>query len=94
MFIKRLIIGLLSFYAFELRRNNLRGIQNPFSETQIVRIYESRKRQLKNKEKAYNNRKWKKKKSYLNPTFKLQGTNSKDIRFSNQKKLRRMFRNG
>lgn len=94
MFIRKLIIGLLSFYAFEVKRSNLRGIQNPFSETQIVRIFESRKRQLKKKEKAYDNRKWKKKQKFITPAFKLRGTNSKDPRFSNQRKLRRMFRNG
>jgi 4-amino-4-deoxy-L-arabinose transferase-like glycosyltransferase len=93
LFIRKLIIGLLSFYAFEVKRSDLRNFDTQGSDTQIERIYESRKRKLKKKEQTYDNRKWKKKKKYAQKTLKLQGVTPKDIRYSNQRKLRRMYRN-
>jgi hypothetical protein len=93
MFVKKLIIGLLSFYTFEIRRNSLKSELSPFAEITTEQVYESRKKEEKKKTQKYVNPKWKKKKLYINQTFKLQGTRPKDVRFSNQQKLRRMMRN-
>ena len=93
MFIKKLIIGILSFYAFEVRRASLKEAHDPFTE-QIERSYEDQKKREKKKEKTYDNSKWKKKRSFIDKSYKLRGSHSKDARYSNQRKLRRMYRNG
>lgn len=49
----------------------------------------------KKKEKRYKNRKYIKKTRFTNKRkYKFSGTGSKDSRYSNQRKLRRMYRNG
>lgn len=93
MFIKKFIIGLLSFYAVEVRRLNLRSVDINSLDTQIERTFENKKKKEKKVETTYDNRKWKKKKKYIEKNFKIKGTNPKDHRFSNQKRLRRMYRN-
>jgi hypothetical protein len=49
-----------------------------------------RKEKLKQKRRKYKNRKYKKRKFYQQRHYKLQGTNAKDNRYSNQKDIRRM----
>lgn len=95
MLIKKLIIGLLSFYTVEIKRASLKDTGSPLSSTSIERLYESRKRreQVKKKTKLYEKRKWKERKKYHEKHYKLKGTTPKDARFSNQQKLRRMYRN-
>ncbi len=94
MFIKKLIIGLLSFYAVEIKRASVRG-ETPSFEVKHERLYEAERRRETRRKKVrlYDKRKWKKKKQYKEKTFAYKGTNPKDVRFSNQQKIRRMFRN-
>lgn len=95
MFIKKLIIGILCFYAVEVRRVSIRDEGSSLNESQIERLYEVRKKreQERKKTRAYDKSKWKKRKKYREQHYKLKGTNSKDSRYSNQQKLRRMYRN-
>lgn len=91
MFIRKIIIGLLSFYYIEVRTIARRsGLTTPES---IERIFEKKKQKEKRKERPYDNSKWKKRKAFREKTFALKGSHSKDRRFSNQRSLRRMFRN-
>jgi hypothetical protein len=93
MFIKKLVIGLLSFFAFEFKRNDHKSYESFCSDIKIERTYEARRRQLKKREKRYKNSKWRKRKTYATKAYKFQGSNPKDARFFNQRMLRRMFRN-
>lgn len=95
MLLKKLIIGLLSFYAIEFKRASIKDDVEPFSGSRIERLYEARKKreQERKKNRLYDKRKWKEKKKYHEQHYKLKGTNSKDARYSNQQKIRRMFRN-
>lgn len=93
MLIKKLIIGLLSFYAIDVTQRKLAKAASPFPETQVERLYESVRRQIKKKEKSYDNRKWKSKKRYKSPTLAFKESKPRDVRYSNQKMIRRMFRN-
>ena len=95
MFIKKLIIGLLSFYTFDLKRRTFKDDFIPREESRIERMLETRKKREAEKKKTrlYDRRKWKKKRQYKEKSFKIQGTNPKDLRFSGQQKLRRMYRN-
>lgn len=94
MFIKKLIIGLLSFYAVEVRRVSSKG-ETPSFLVKHERLHEAERRRETRKKKVrlYDKRKWKEKKQYKEKTFALKGKNPKDVRFSNQRKIRRMFRN-
>jgi hypothetical protein len=94
MFIKKLIIGLLSFYAVEVRRVSIKEEGSSLNESQVERLYESRKKreQVRKQTRLYDKRKWKQRKKYHEQHYKLKGTNSKDSRYSNQQKLRRMYR--
>jgi len=96
MFIKKLIIGILSFYAVEIRRASIKESQSSLGEASIERLYESRKKREQERKKIslYDKRKWKERKKYHEKHYKLKGTRSKDQRYSNQQKLRRMYRNG
>ena len=96
MLIKKLIIGLLSFYAVEIKRSSFKDDGVDTSSTiRVERLYESRKRreQVRRQSKLYDKRKWKEKKKYHEKHYKLKGSNAKDARYSNQQKIRRMFRN-
>lgn len=96
MFIKKLIIGILSFYTFEIKRASLKEDGSSLNESRIERLYESRKKreQERKKTRLYDKRKWKEKKKYREKHYKLKGTRSKDARYSDQQKIRRMFRSG
>lgn len=96
MFIKKLVIGILSFYVVEVRRVSIKEEGSSLNESQIERLYEARKKreQERKKTKLYDKRKWKERKKYREKHYKLKGTRSKDHRYSDQQKLRRMFRNG
>lgn len=51
------------------------------------------KEKLKKKTKQFKNKKIKKKARYLLKQFSLKGSHAKSVRYSNQKSLRRMYRN-
>lgn len=93
MLLRKFIVGLLSFYYVEVR-TAFRRVEAGADES-IERLYEKKKQKNKEKkkERPYDNRKWKKRKKFREKTFSLRGGNPKDVRFSNQKSLRRMFRN-
>lgn len=86
MFIKKLIIGLLSFYFYNTSKTRSEE-QKP--QVEINYSIEKRRR----KQRLYKNKKWKKRANFKARVYKLTGSQPKDHRFSNQRKLRRMFRN-
>lgn len=96
MFIKKLIIGILSFYTVEIKRPLQEKSFDLFPSSSIELTYEAQKKREKEKrkERLYDKRKWKQRKKYTERTYKIKGTRPKDVRFSNQQKIRRMFRNG
>ena len=59
----------------------------------IERSFEETQKREKKKQRLYQKRKWAKRKVYAQKSFALKGTNPKDARYSNQRKIRRMFRN-
>lgn len=61
---------------------------------QNIEYEDSEKRQkLKKNIKRYKNKKFKRKKIYKKKHYKFKGSYAKDSRYSNQKSLRRMYRN-
>lgn len=64
-----------------------------FSRSLPNQAIEREWRKRMKKKKRYQNRKYKKPVLHLPKHFKLKGSAAKDHRFSNQKRLRRMFRN-
>jgi Ni/Co efflux regulator RcnB len=95
MLIKKFIIGLLSFYAFDVKRVSLKNDISFHQDEVIEREIETKKKRESEKKKTrlYEKHKWKRKKQYHEQTYKLKGTRPKDHRYSNQQKIRRMFRN-
>lgn len=96
MFLKKLIIGLLSFYVFDPK--SAPHVQKLINSIEYViereiEIVKKRRKEKKQSQK-YDNRKYKKKHVYQKINFKISGTRAKDVRYSNQQKLRRMYRNG
>lgn len=94
MLVKKLIIGLLSFYAVEIRKSSLKS-DHPLDSYSIEYSIEKKKKRESEKKKRtnYDNRKWKKKKVFKDKKLKIRGTEAKDARYSNQRMLRRMYRN-
>lgn len=94
MFFKKLVIGLLSFWAFEIRKTS-RQIEFSVNETVYEReIEDHKKREIKKrKERHYPKGKKRRKTDYKVKTYAYQDSRARDHRFSNQQKLRRMFRN-
>lgn len=94
MFIKKFIIGLLSFYAVEIKRTKTKE-EIPSFEVRHERLFQTeQKREVRTKKvRLYDKRKWKKKRQYKERSFALKGSKPKDIRYSNQQRIRRMFRN-
>lgn len=94
MFVRKLIIGILSFYAVEIRRSSLKSDHSLNGYSIEYSIEKKKKRESEKKKiSTYNNRKWKKKKIFKEAKLKIKGTHAKDARYSNQKMLRRMYRN-
>ncbi|GEM_PF-887623 len=91
MLIRKLIVGLLSFYFLEF--NQFRSINQSSSPEVVELFWEKKKQKEKKKSRLYDNRKWKKKKRFKEKSISLKGTHAKDRRYSNQKLLRRMYRN-
>lgn len=94
MFIKNLIIGLLSFYFFDPKKNGFRHAEELQFSVQIERLFEKRKQRESERKKAglYPKRKWLPRKIYVDRTYKIKGNNPKNKRYSNQQMLRRMYR--
>jgi uncharacterized membrane protein YhiD involved in acid resistance len=64
-----------------------------FQKSAIERSLEKEERKEKKKRRQYKRGKRRKRKHYRQKHFALKGTHAKDHRYSNQKKLRRMFTN-
>ena len=86
---------MLTFYTVEIKRSSLRDTGFIYNETSIEREYEVHKKRIQERKKTrlYDKRKWKRKKKYHEKHYKLEGSRPKDVRFSNQQRIRRMFRN-
>lgn len=61
--------------------------------TEISTTLTTKKKRLKQKQKRYNNSKYKQKKKYRQKFCKNYNSESKDHRYSNQRSIRRMYRN-
>tara|TARA_Y100000748_G_scaffold225242_1_gene189728 strand:+ start:444 stop:716 length:273 start_codon:yes stop_codon:yes gene_type:complete len=87
-----IVVGLFSFFYVDL---NLFRQRSPGNNNKVSISIEvnDQKEKLKRKRQNYKNKKYKKKIVYKKQHFALKGTHAKDKRFSNQKTLRRMYRN-
>ncbi|PIK16395.1 hypothetical protein [Halobacteriovorax sp. JY17] len=86
------IIGALNYVLFDLKHSR-RNFSLRSSSTTSSITYEDRKKKIKELQRKYKNRKFKKRKFYVRKDLKLKGSNPKAKRFTNQKALRRMYRN-
>lgn len=94
MFIKKLIIGILCFYTFDTRARFRNGSVSRFTNSIEYSIETTRKKEIeRRKSRSYKNKKWAERKKYRHKSMSLKGTRAKDHRYSNQQKIRRMFRN-
>jgi hypothetical protein len=87
-----ILTGLFSFFLFDpqINRRQRRGVTSTaFIE---VSLFEQKER-TKRIQRKYKNKKYKTRKLYPEKRFKYRHTRPKDSRFSNQKSLRRMYRN-
>ena len=87
-----LFAGVFSFFYINLRlfRRTSRGDFSPAATS--IEITDQ-KEKLKPKKRKYKNKKYKKKKDYQQKSYRLKGSYAKDKRYSNQRLLRRMYRN-
>lgn len=81
-----LLSPMVNLHLFNRRQRNVNVIAFELE-------YEDKKQKNKRRQRRYKNRKYKKRKKYREKQFNLKGTNSKDHRHSNQRGLRRMYRN-
>ncbi len=93
---KKILFSLFTFFVVDVTR--LRSEEEPVSSLPAVSIEDLRserqKRQTeRKKQRLYDKNKWKKRRDYRERTYKYQSTKSRDSRYSNQKSLRRMYRN-
>jgi hypothetical protein len=94
LFFKKLIIGLLSFWAFEIKQSS-RKFDYVVTEIVYERELEDQKKRetKKRKERHYPKGKKRRKTDYKVKSYSYRESRPRDQRFSNQQKLRRMFRN-
>jgi len=93
MFIKKLIIGILCFYTIDTRTRFRNSWVNRFTHSIEYSFETTRKKEIeRRKSRSYKNKKWSERKKYKQKTFALKGTRAKDHRYSDQQKIRRMFR--
>jgi hypothetical protein len=78
---------LIDLNLFRKRNNSRYTAQSVSLEKDI---YRKKHKKLK---RGYKNRKYKRKRKYIEKTYKYKNSRPLDSRFSNQRKLRRMFRN-
>ncbi|MBK23090.1 MAG: hypothetical protein CME70_03700 [Halobacteriovorax sp.] len=87
-----LAAGIFSFFYIDLR--HLRKSPSVDSTDEEISFdLTDRKKKLKQKRRKYKNRKFKKRKSYGQKSLYAKNSRPRDSRYSNQKSLRRMFRN-
>lgn len=87
-----MLMALPGFILFDLNlfRRKIRTI----SITSIESEYENKKEKLKRIKRSYVKGKYKKKGIFREKNYKFKSSRAKDARYSSQRKLRRMFRNG
>jgi hypothetical protein len=96
---KKILFSLFTFFVVDVTR--LRLEEASVSSLPVVspeaiedQRSERQKRQAeRKKQRLYDKNKWKKRRDYRERTYKYQSTKSRDSRYSNQKSLRRMYRN-
>lgn len=88
-----LIAGVFSFFLIDLNlfKNTRTGIN--ISNILMSLDIADHKVRRKRKTRKYKNKKYKRRKLYRVKHLRLRGTCAKDKRYSNQKSLRRMYRN-
>lgn len=93
----KILFGIFSCFIVDVKRFNFREDFTSLSTGQYVYARELgtyKKRQSeKKKVSLYKKGKWQKKKSYQIKTHAYQSVRPRDVRFTNQQKLRRMYRN-
>ena len=89
---KKYLVIAMTFFNFALfdisaftRRTRLTG--------HFLSISFEERRKTKKRRRQYQNRKYKKKKVYQEKRYKFKGTKSKNVRYLNHRKIRRMYRN-
>ena len=92
---KNLTIVFVGFFSFVFVDLNLLRRTRSLKSTSLLLTNELTDNKKKNKQKKrhYPNKKYNKRRTYKSKTIKLKGTKPRDHRYSNQKKLRRMYRN-
>ncbi len=81
-------------FGLGFQRRHLSFIQRDDREQSVeIREFSDQKQKQKKLIRKYKKGKFRKRKTYRPQFFKLKGGRPKDVRFSNQQKLRRMFRN-
>ncbi len=87
-----LLAGIFSFVSFDLWLFRKRYLRYDSSNSISIELTDHREKRKKRKRK-FKNTKYKKVIDYRQKSYQIKGTNSKDKRFSNQRLLRRMYRN-
>ncbi len=87
-----ILMVLFSYIHFDTDRfKNKSTTQTP---VETFRELGKNKEKLRRQKRKYDNLKYKRRQSYQLKRLKFSSSKSKDVRFSNQQKLRRMYRNG
>ncbi len=87
-----LLAGALSFFFLDLQKRRILITRKSVPISTTVEL-NRRKQKLRQRKRQYKNRKFKNRQFFKAKVLKLKGTHSKDNRISNQRKLRRMYRN-
>lgn len=87
----RITSFVFAFFLIDLNLFRLRRRSQISFAAYIERELKDKK--VRRKSKRYKKRKYKRKSHFKSIHYALKGTNAKDPRFSNHKKLRRMYRN-
>jgi hypothetical protein len=88
-----IVIGAISYVLFDLQTSR-RTSPTKNSPVETGLTHENKKKKVKKLKRKYKNRKYKKRNSYIRKELSLKGSSPKANRFTNQKSLRRMYRNG
>ena len=91
------LMKLILLYGFSLLYFDLGSLRRRrielSSSISIGHEFSEEKRKRRRQEKRCLNKKYRPRNNYKKKSLKLQGTHAKDVRYSNQKMLRRMYRN-
>ena len=92
---RNILASIVTLFLGVAYQRTIQSHQQGYSFSPIERLWEDNKKnkKRKNRLKQYKNIKYKKRKKYRHQHFKYQRTHAQDKRFSNQRSLRRMYRN-